>query len=69
MHGSQYVTNEFDARIPVHDLITNLRNMLAAKFFSSSHDKDQEAPWSQNPKVYKHSSFLKRKIIEGKFCL
>ena len=31
---------------PIHDLITNLRNMLAAKFFSSSHEEDQEAPWS-----------------------
>ena len=36
MHGSQYVTNQFDARIPVHGLHTNLRRMLAAKFFSSS---------------------------------
>ena len=40
MHDSQYVTNQFDARIPVRDLITNLRKMLAAKFFSSSHDED-----------------------------
>ena len=23
--------------------------MLAAKFFSSSHDEDREAPWLQNP--------------------
>ena len=38
------------------------RRMLAAKFFSSSHDEDQEAPWSQNPVVYKHSSFFKRKM-------
>ena len=58
MHGSQYVTI---ARILVCVLITNLRKMLAAKFFSSSHDKDHEAPWSQNPMVYKHSSFFKRK--------
>ena len=26
-----------------------LENMLAAKFFSSSHDEDHETPWSQNP--------------------
>ena len=35
MHGSQYMTNQFDVQIPVHGLLTNLRNMLAAKFFSS----------------------------------
>ena len=45
MYGSQYVTNQFDAWIPVHGLLTNLRKMLAAKFFSSSHDEDHEAPW------------------------
>jgi len=32
-----------------------------AKFFSSSHDEDHEVVWSQNPRVYKHSSFFKRK--------
>ena len=62
MHGSQYVTNQFDARILVRGLLTNLRKMLAAKFFNSSHDEDQEAPRSQNPMVYKHSSFFKRKM-------
>ena len=36
MHGSQYVTNQFDAQILVHELLTNLRKMLTAKFFSSS---------------------------------
>ena len=36
MHGSQYVTNQFDAQILVRSLLTNLRRMLAAKFFSSS---------------------------------
>ena len=44
MHDSQYVTNQFDARIPVRDLITNLRKMLVAKFFRSSYDEDQETP-------------------------
>ena len=44
MHGSQYVTNQFDARIPVRDLLTNLKKMLAAKFFYSSHDEDHETP-------------------------
>ena len=58
MHGFQYVTNQFDTRIPVHDLLTNLRKMLAAKFFSSQNE-DHETPWSQNPTVYKHSSFFK----------
>ena len=62
MHGSQYVTNQFDAWIPVHSLLTNLRRMLAAKFFSSSHDENHEAPGLQNLMVYKHSSFFKRKM-------
>ena len=54
--------SSIDVRILVCDLITNLRKMLAAKFFSSSYDEDHEAPWSQNLKVYKHSSFFKRKM-------
>ena len=62
MHRSQYVINQFDARIPVRDLLTNLRKILAAKFFNSSHDEDHETPWLQNPTVYKHSSFFKRKM-------
>ena len=36
MQGSQYVTNQFDARILVRGLLTNLRRMLAAKLFNSS---------------------------------
>ena len=62
MHGSQYVTNQFDVRILVRDLFTNLRKMLAAKFFNSSHDEDHETPWLKNPTVYKYSSFLNRKM-------
>ena len=44
MHDCQYVTNQFDARIPICGLLINLRKILAAKFFNSSHDEDQEAP-------------------------
>ena len=62
MHGSQYVTNQFDARILVRGLLTNLRKLLDAKFFNSSHDEDYEASWLQNPTVYKHSNFFKRKM-------
>ena len=62
MHGSQYITNQFDVWIPVRDLLTNLRRMLAAKFFNLSHDEDKETPWSLNPKVYKHNNFFKRKM-------
>ena len=36
MHGSQYVTNQFNVRILVRSLLTNLRRILAAKLFSSS---------------------------------
>ena len=46
MHSSQYETNQFDAQISVRDLLTNLKKMLAEKFFSSSHNEDYEAPWS-----------------------
>ena len=56
---SQYLTPTYswtliliDAWIPVCDLITNLRKMLATKFFSSSHDEDHKASWLQNPTVY-----------------
>ena len=56
VHGSQYLTNQFDVRIPVRGLLTNMRKMLAANFFNSSHDEDHETPWSQNLTVYKHSS-------------
>ena len=45
-------------RIPVHDLITNLRRMLAAKFFFSSHNEDHKVAWSQNPKMYKTQQLL-----------
>ena len=55
MHGSQYVTS-----------ITNQRRLLAAKFFSSSYNEDQEVVWSQNPMVYKHSSFFKGMKNQGK---
>ena len=30
-------------------LTTNLKKMLAAKFFNSSNNEDQEVPWLQNP--------------------
>ena len=62
MHSSQYMTNQFDVRIPVRGLLTNLKKMLAAKFFSLSHDEDHEVAWSQNPTVYKHISFFTRNM-------
>ena len=62
MHGSQCITNQFDAWIPVRCLLTNLRKMLIAKFFSSSHYEDHEVPWLQNLTVYKYNSFFKRKM-------
>ena len=68
MHSFQYVTNQFNARILVRDLLTNLRKMLATNFFSSSHDEDHETPWLQNSMVYKHSCFLNRKMNCG-ICL
>ena len=60
MAPNMWLTNR--CVILVHDLITNLRKMLATKFFSSSHDEDQYALWSQNPMVHKHSNFSKKKM-------
>ena len=68
IHGSQYVTNQSRGS-QYATSITNCRRMLAAKFFSSSHNKDQEAPWLQNPTVYKHSNFFKIQMNQDKFCL
>jgi len=31
--------------------------MLVAKFFNSSNNEDQEAPWSQNPWCKRRTSF------------
>ena len=62
MYGFEYVTNQFDAQILVCGLHTNLRMMLAAKFFSLSHDKGHETFWLQNPTTYKCSNFFKRKM-------
>ena len=58
MHSSQYVTNQLHGS-QYTTSITNQRRSLAAKFFSSSHDENHEVAWSQNPMVYKHSSFFK----------
>ena len=68
MHGSQYVTNQLRGSQYVTS-ITNQRRLLAAKFFSSSHNEDRKAPWLQNPMVHKHNNFFTRKINQGKFCL
>ena len=60
---STWLTNR--CKDPSTWLATNLRKMLAAKFFSSSvhqHDEDQETPWLENPTAYKHNSFSKRKM-------
>ena len=61
MHGSQYVTNQFDAQILVHDLPTNLRKMLAAKFFNS-------LTWwrSQRSLVTKSYSVQTQQFLQGK---
>ena len=68
MHGSQYMTNQLHES-QYATSITNQRRLLAAKFFSSSHDEDREAPWLQNLTVHKHNSFFTRKMNQGKFCL
>ena len=62
MHDSQYVTNQFDAWIPIRGLFTNLRKMLAAKFFSSSRWWRSRSSLVTKPLIHKHSSFFKRKI-------
>ena len=49
-------------------LTTNLRRMLAAKFFNSLHVENQETSWLQNPTAFVRSSFLKRKM-NSSICL
>ena len=61
MHGSHYVTNQFDAWIPVRGLHTNLKRMLAAKFFSSS------TRWrSRNSLVTKPYGVQTQQLLEEK---
>ena len=66
MHGSQYVTNQFDVRILIRGLITNLRKMLVAKFFSSSHDEDHETPWLQNSLITKLYDVHTQQLLQEK---
>ena len=57
---STWLTNCVDPSMRLdRQLDIQMRRMLAAKFFCSSHDEDHEVAWSQNPMVYKHSSFFK----------
>ena len=61
MHGSQYVTNQFDVWIPVRGLHTNLRRMMAAKFFSSS------TQWrSRNSLITKPYGVQTQQLLEEK---
>ena len=59
MSPNTWLTNYADFNTRLNH---QLEKDVAAKFFSSSHDKDQETPWTQNPTVYKHSNFFKRKM-------
>ena len=68
MHDSQYVTNQLRGSQYVTS-ITNQKKLLTAKFFSSSHDEDQEAHWLQNPTMHKRNNFFTRKMNQGKFYL
>ena len=61
MHGSRYLTNQFDTRIPIRGLLTNLRKILATKFFSSSHDEDYKALWLQNLQCTNTTAFSKER--------
>ena len=47
---------------PITWLTTNFRRIFAAKFFSSSHDKDHKFLGYKILRCTKHSSFLKRKM-------
>ena len=48
MHESQYVTNQY-ARIPVHNKLQQLEEVVGYKVLQFINNDDQEAPWSQNP--------------------
>ena len=68
------MTNQFDVRIPVRGLHTNLRWMLAEKFFNSSQDEDHGDPWLQNPTLLKekdelgHMSLVHNMFVKN-FCI
>ena len=61
MHNSQCMTNQFNAQIPVCNLLTNLKKILTAKFFSSS-------TWwrSRNSLVTKPYNVQTQKFFEEK---
>ena len=61
-NGSKYVINQSMHR---SKYVTNTTTWKGCWLQSSSvylHDKDQEAPWSQNLTAYYRSSFFKRKM-------
>ena len=69
MHSSQYMTNQSMRR---SEYVTYSPTWEGCWLQSSSvhqHDEDHETLWLQNPIAYKRSSFFKRKMNEGKFCL
>ena len=43
--------------------------MLAAKFFNSSNNEDQEAPWLQNPWRKDAVAFIENMMNWSNFCL
>ena len=60
---SQQANTSKGIPVPYTNLQLNLYpNTQLDLFFSLSHNEDHKTPWSQNPKVYKHISFFKRKM-------
>ena len=62
MHGSKYVTNEL-----MHGSWYMINTLTFERCWLQSssvhpHDEEQEAVWLQNPTVYKHNSFFKKKM-------
>ena len=66
MAPSTWLTNYAD---PSSRLNHQLEKNVGCKIFQFITWWRSKTPWSQNPTVYKHSSFFKRKMNYGKFCL
>ena len=66
MAPSTWLTNCAD---PSSRLNHQLEKNVGCKIFQFITWWRSKTPWSQNPTVYKHSSFFKRKMNYGKFCL
>ena len=61
LHGSPYLTSQW-CMAPSTWLTHQLEEDVGCKVPHFINNEDQEVAWSQNPMVYKHSSFFTKKM-------